>query len=335
MRKSHRNKKNNNTSNSRWLISYADFITLLFAFFVVMYSVSSVSEGKYKKFSESLEATFDSPMKSVSPLNIGKLTKFLSKDDSGDLSVENNTVNNPTDQHVYSQEIPLNLLEKEVELSFKGLIRDGRVNMKRQQDYIEIEIKSSVLFYEGGASLKREAEKIMFDLANVFKKISNFIIVEGYTDNNPISTELYPSNWELSSTRATVVIRKLVELGVDIKQLSAMAFGSNFPIDTNGTDLGRKNNRRVTFIIEKKSHRLEELKNIQHEVNIEEENIFILPELVDEVLNQGDVEVIPEGNAIEAVKQKDGSVKFSRQGIKKIIPEIPESELEVNIPEIP
>lgn len=315
MKKKRHSRLNEKTSGSRWLISYADFITLLFAFFVVMYSVSSVNDGKYRKFSESIEATFDNPMKNIEPLSIGKLTKFLSKHDSGELSLENNTINNPTDENVFSQEIPLDLLEEKAKEKFKGLIKDGRVTMRRQENYVEIEIKSSMLFYEGGASLKKDSAKVIYDLAEVFKEISNYIVVEGFTDNKPISTELFPSNWELSATRSTVIIRKLIELGIPANRLSSMAFGANFPVDTNETDQGRKNNRRVTFIVERKSSRMQELEDMQYKNKISTTEEFIPPEIEEEVLTEGE-EVVPEGDSIAPIIGDDGSLQFNARSIR-------------------
>lgn len=312
MRRGKQKKQNDKTSNDRWLISYADFITLLFAFFVVMYSISSVNEGKYRKFSESIEATFENPMKNIEPLSVGAITKFLSKHDSGDLSLENNTINNPTDENVYSQEIPLDTLEEKAREKFKGLINDGRVNMRRQENYVEIEVKSSMLFYEGGASLKKESAKLLFDLASVFKDVSNHIVVEGFTDNRPISNELFPSNWELSAMRSTTIVRKLVELGVEDSRLSSMAFGANFPVDTNETDVGRKNNRRVTFIVERKNNRIAELESTQYKEDESDE--FIPPVIEEEILTSDDP--IPEGDTIAPIVDDDGTRRFNARSIR-------------------
>lgn len=259
-------------NKERWIVSYADFVTLLFAFFVVMYAISSVNTGKYRVLADALEESFSEPLKSIDPIQLGELARFLSNYDveSEDAPI-NQTINNPQAEENFSEEIPLELLAEEIRPFFKGLIKQGQVELRQQEDWVEVEISSQVLFDTGGAFLKPDAQIIIRDIAEILKKFPNPITVEGFTDNVPIQNALYPSNWELSADRATTFVRELISNGVLANRLSAMGYGENFPIGNNATLEGRKKNRRVIILIQKDSTRRAYLRKLEFQRKLQAE----------------------------------------------------------------
>jgi chemotaxis protein MotB len=215
---------------NRWLLPYADFITLLFAVFVVMYAVSNVEESKLKSLSESLKVALNTQEK-----------------ESKDL-LESSQLNSIIESTKTKEE---NLIELSAALKndLAPLLADNKVRIIKNKGGISIEINDSLLFKSGQALIEMSFDKDLAQIANILKKYPNPIQVEGHTDNNKINTGIYPSNWELSSARASVVVRGLIANGVAEKQLSAVGFAANQPIDTNLTDEGRYHNRRVTIKI--------------------------------------------------------------------------------------
>ena len=199
-------------NHERWLISYADFITLLFAFFVVMYSVSSVNEGKYRVLSDALVAAFRSSAKSLSPIQVGQ------------------AVRSP-----YSAKLEFRRAPSAVKIPNMPAPASGKDSRAAR------EIRR----------ITRQIEETMAHLID--KKL------EGYTDNWPIKTEIYPSNWELSAGRAANVVHLLAREHVDPARLAAVGYGQFRPVASNATPEGRRENRRVLMIIEASAEASEDL----------------------------------------------------------------------------
>lgn len=234
-------------NHERWLVSYADFITLLFAFFIVMYAVSSVNEGKYRVLSSSLVSAFKSD--NSSNLAPSKATEFspisiqqLNQTDSIKL------IDNLSSQKTKKQE-KMKSMAKNILHALEPLVKDGQVRVTQSSLAITVEINASVLFSPGQAKLADNSSLTLQAVAHVIKGHEHEIHVEGHTDNLPIQTENFPSNWELSSARASSVIRLFIENGVEAHRLTALGYGENRPIETNETPEGRKRNRRVTVMI--------------------------------------------------------------------------------------
>jgi len=233
----------------RWLVSYADFITLLFAFFVVMYALSSVNEGKYRILSDSLDAAFRGPPRSLRPIQVGMPARS-SPDSLVDLSdlwryrkLESLT------PHPLIKDPPLDLMEKEITKALKDLIDKGVVEVRNNGQWLEVEINTSILFPSGSAKLSHEAMSVIASLADVLGGFPNRIQVEGFTDNVPISNKVYPSNWELSAARAAGVVRLLAKNDISPERLVAVGHGQNHPRAGNDTEEGRSQNRRVVLTI--------------------------------------------------------------------------------------
>lgn len=230
-------------NHERWLVSYADFITLLFAFFVVMYAISSVNEGKYRVLSNALGTAFGKSQSIPVPV------------------IEKNTVGVPAIivRQTAQQRQNAELLNREKD-SLTGVARDilkalaplvnqGKVRVTQSSRGISVEINASVLFAPGEAKLTPESGEALNAVAQILKNDPHIIQVEGHTDSIPINTTAFPSNWELSSVRASSVVRLFLANGIPEKRLTAVGHGPNFPVDSNDTADGRQRNRRVEVMI--------------------------------------------------------------------------------------
>lgn len=227
-------------NHERWLVSYADFITLLFAFFVVMYALSSINEGKYRILSEALGSAF------------GKLPVAPTSTQQGQASPLRPRSNAPKlggDASFKKEREQMTNMARDILKALAPLVRQGKVKVTQSNRGINVEISASVLFAPGDAHLTAESDQALRAVANVLKSDRHAIQVEGHTDNQPINTVTFPSNWELSAVRASSVVRVFIEAGVQENRLVAMGHGSNRPIDSNLTPDGRARNRRVEIMI--------------------------------------------------------------------------------------
>ncbi|MEO7576068.1 MAG: flagellar motor protein MotD [Massilia sp.] len=225
-------------NHERWLISYADFITLLFAFFVVMYAISVVNEGKYRVFSDSLGTAFGG---------------------SG-AAVPNNYEVQPTTniqmiaarrraEAMRREKERLTTLARDLTSTLAPLVKEGKVRVTQNSRGVTVEINASVLFDPGEARLTDESREALRALAVTLKDDSHAVQVEGHTDTTPIRTALFASNWELSAVRASAVVRLFIDSGVDAKRLSAVGHAANIPVASNDTPEGKARNRRVAVLI--------------------------------------------------------------------------------------
>jgi len=233
----------------RWLVSFADFMTLLFAFFVVMYSISSVNEGKYRVLSDSLSDTFQKEQSSPEVIEFNNKPSQPEESDSENL-IELPIPNDTVEELVKEDKNPtLNEISNEVSGAVEDLINNGLISIDENENWLEIEIKSSILFQSGGSVLSEEAEDVLASLAKIIKAYPNQIQVEGYTDNVPIKTQRFPSNWELSSSRAASVVHLFADEGVTPNNMQAIGYGEFRPKVSNNNAKGRSENRRVVLVI--------------------------------------------------------------------------------------
>ena len=244
-------KEEDTSENSdRWLVSYADFITLLFAFFVVMYALSSVNEGKYRVLSHSLVNAFQS--KSANPISFEstELPSIIEQpiQFAEETSVSPDVVDNQKDSRIKRKNKMKNMA-KDILLALEPLVQDGKVRVTQNALGVTVEINASVLFSPGMAQLAESSSLTLSAVAQVIKNHDQEIHVEGHTDNTPIRTQAFPSNWELSTARASSVIRLFIENGMAPNKLTAIGYADNKPVETNSTLEGRKRNRRVAIMI--------------------------------------------------------------------------------------
>lgn len=221
-------------NHERWLVSYSDFITLLFAFFVVMYSISSINEGKYKIVSESLTSVFSQPDSSPAPIAV---EGHMFSGGQGRESVQQQS------------DDPLQSIADSVREEFGDLLANEQLKIRGNELWIEIELSSGLLFHSGDALPNDEAFGIIEKIANILAPYGNPIHVEGFTDNQPIDTPQFPSNWELSTARAASVVRMLSIYGVASSRMAAMGYGEFQPVADNATAEGRAKNRRVVLAV--------------------------------------------------------------------------------------
>lgn len=235
-------------NKERWLISYADFITLLFAFFVVMYSVSSVNQGKYKVLSETLTGVFNAPQRSINPIEVGEQPAVAAPSDDVIPPPVAEAHSNPQ-QDAEARSEALRAMADQLALEFDDLINRGVVTLETNDRWLALNLPNSLLFSSGDAEPHYDAFDVIRKIASVLRDRDNAVKVEGFTDNQPISTSRFPSNWELSSARAAAVVRMLTMEGVEPERLAAVGYGRFQPVARNDTDEGRRRNRRVVLLI--------------------------------------------------------------------------------------
>lgn len=209
--------KNEYYSNSkdyinRWVVSYADFVTMLLALFMVMYAVSRVDNQKLIEFQGKMQQTFS---------NQTNVTKYQAEKQT---KVEKII----SDNLKHSKSVKLDKTDK-------GLV---------------IRVENNVLFDEGSAIIKPQAQKTLDEISKVLTKFENPVIIEGHTDSTPIKNTKYPSNWELSTARSTNIIAYITKHSkVSPKRLCAVGYGEYMPKGDNTTISGRNSNRRVDIIV--------------------------------------------------------------------------------------
>lgn len=228
-------------NHDRWLISYADFITLLFALFVVLYAVSSVNEGKYRVLSNALGNAFGRV--SVLPGVVVEPPAALPI--PGRIANPNTRRN----EALRREREQMTSMARDILKVLAPLIREGKVRVAQTSLGVSVEINASVLFSPGDAKLTDESGQALKAVATVLKDDTHAIQVEGHTDNVPISNFVFPSNWELSAVRASSVVRLFIENGIAETRLTAVGYGPTRPIVENESVEGRSKNRRVTVTI--------------------------------------------------------------------------------------
>jgi len=236
--------KRGGPDNGRWLLTYSDLITLLMIFFIMMYVISNVNAQKFAKMANVLGQVFGN--KSAGVLNNG--TSILK--DSGNT---NPKASNGNDAQDISQ---LNQVKQELEGYLKSKSLNGKVSVTLEERGLVISLQDTILFDSGSAILTPEAGSIISDIGAKLQALSNFIRIEGHTDDLPIQTVKYPSNWELSSARATNVVRELImHSQISSDRLSATGYGEYRPLETNDSEQHRQMNRRVDILILKETYK--------------------------------------------------------------------------------
>lgn len=231
-------------NHERWLVSYADFITLLFAFFVVMYALSTVNEGKYRVLSDSMSVAFRNvQVNSSSPLPISVTAPIISPQ-------KQNVAAKAQEVVKQKQRDKMRNVAKDILEVMAPLIEQGKVRVIETSRGVTIEINDSILFSPGQALLQPALVKAMSSIADVLVPTDFPITIEGHTDNVPIKTAQFPSNWELSAVRATTVLRLFADAGVSPERLTAIGFADTRPVEPNVLADGRARNRRVTILID-------------------------------------------------------------------------------------
>lgn len=244
-------------SHERWMVSYADFLTLLLAFFIVMYSVSQRDEGKFRVLSQTLTEAFNIPASSIDPIRVGEPVSAVmpgvvsdavqapeQQPDAGEAEKqEPATTSEPQLPEDFKR------ISQRIEEEFSGLVVSGQLSVRGTEEWLEIELRSNLLFASAEASIAPAARPILRQLADVLRDTALPIRVEGFTDDQPIATGVFPSNWELSSARAATIVKLFAEFGIAPQRLAAIGYGEFQPVVSNATEAGRARNRRVVLML--------------------------------------------------------------------------------------
>ena len=247
-----RRQSDEHENHERWLVSYADFITLLFAFFVVMYALSSINEGKYRVMSDSISTAFRSVSGASSGGQIAVSSSF-STPVSIAIPTKRLPPNIKTDATQAVKRERLKNVAKDLNKALAPLVAEGKVKVTEGALGVTVDINASVLFAPGDARLDLGAVRALAAVAQILAPTDFPITVEGHTDNTPINTAQFPSNWELSGMRASSVVRLFIETGVAGARLTATGYADQRPLADNATADGRQRNRRVAITIESRN----------------------------------------------------------------------------------
>lgn len=250
----HRHEEHQN--HEAWAIPYADLMTLLLAFFVVMYAVSVVNEGKFRVMSESLLQAFNGNSQVIAPPPASE----GQRQPAAAVPIRHSAnMSNPVTLPIPLHRPPaagraggaqsMQDIENQVRKALQPLIDRKLVVVRHTPDWLEIEIRTDILFPSGVAQLSASANAVLENLAGILAGFPNALRVEGFTDNVPISTLQYPSNWELSAARAASVARLFAMSGVAPDRLGIVGWGEVRPLATNDTAEGRNQNRRVLVVV--------------------------------------------------------------------------------------
>lgn len=223
-------------NHERWLVSYSDFVTLLFAFFVVMYSVSSVNEKKYRQLAVTLESAFSGNSDAVDNLN----------------GVDVEHIGEPLQRDLLgSQLAEVDELADDIKKALSGVVDDDKISLSGNEEWVEIELSANLLFSLGSSRMNNEAKKLLSSVAEILAPFDNAVAIAGHTDDLPINNAEFDNNWALSSARAVSVVNFLAYQGVKPHRLSAVGYGEHRPILENTNNESRMRNRRVVIKIAK------------------------------------------------------------------------------------
>ncbi|HEY8271468.1 MAG TPA: OmpA family protein [Pseudobdellovibrionaceae bacterium] len=249
MRKRHEEHEN----HERWLVSYADFITLLFAFFVVMYATSTNNLGKQKEFENSVRANLR--------LGIGAAAEEKPTSAAPDASkiIDEYIQSKDGQENGGAQSFPQKGSNAEV-ADYATRYLGKQMNAVTQKELglevhhdalgVRVSLAASSVFPEGEFKMKRSSLKILGQIGELLRQTDKKILVEGHTDDQPISSESVASNWELASLRATSVVRYLIKSqSLDPRRMAAISYADQKPLVPNDTPENRAKNRRIEILI--------------------------------------------------------------------------------------
>lgn len=273
-----RRKPEEHANHEAWAIPFADLLTLLLAFFVVMYAISQVNEGKYRVLSDSLVAAFQGTPRTLEPVQVGEKQVGSGSDiamtvvqadtlagqprqllEAVSIADEGPRQNAPTTAQRDGVPLPtagddaaqsrLPQVADDVAAAMQDLVRDKKVVVRRYKNRVEVEIRTDLLFQSGSASLAPNAIEVIERLSDTLRPFPNALRIEGHTDNIPIRTVAFRSNWELSAARAATVVLLMSQRGIQPTRLAVLGFGEFRPADSNATSEGRNMNRRVLLVV--------------------------------------------------------------------------------------
>lgn len=265
-------------SEAGWILTYADLVTLLLVFFVLLFSISSLDLQRFRQVVDAMKKSFGSPTavvelvvpdQSEAPKSqeTDREKKAAPVEDFEDLKARareeyteemRQKIREDVEKEIREEtraelleEMDNKLVEDVRELVEK--IRQGdNIVVTKERNRITITVEGQVFFSSGVADLNPEALPILDEIALIIMKYPDYRVnIRGHTDDRPINTPVFPSNWELSAVRATTVLRYLITQGVNPLRLTATGYGELLPLAANDNPENRARNRRVEFVLEK------------------------------------------------------------------------------------
>lgn len=232
-------------NHDRWLVSYADFITLLFAFFTVMYATSTKDFDKEKQFEQSIKKAFYAAV------------RFGGQDGPGEfpeMGEDVSPIAPPIEVFRRKSAGPGELLDAIERAANETMTKEDREQLKlelKEDNFgVRVSLDSSAVFDSGSAAMKQEVLKALNKLTALLHEVNRSMLVEGHTDNQAIRTPQYPSNWELAAARASTIVRYMIKIhSIEPAKLAAISYADQRPIASNATEDGRKKNRRIEILL--------------------------------------------------------------------------------------
>ena len=228
----------------RWLVSYADILTLLFAFFTMLYAISATDVVKAERLSRSLRESFGEDLLEV-PVQPSDEPTIL----DGEIPQPQLEDQAGAEAARTADQKRLDILGTRVEELTQGEKEVPGISVRRTEEGLVISLAESVLFDRGGADLADPAKGALADVAGLLKGVPNHVRVEGHTDDSPVRGAQQESNWALSAARAVAIIHVLTSEGIAPLRLSASGFADQRPLMSNETPEGRRANRRVDLVV--------------------------------------------------------------------------------------
>lgn len=236
--------KEHEDNPDRWLVSYADFITLLFAFFTVLYATSQANLEKAKEFEQSIKKYL---------IKAGAFGS--SGQDINQGQIHNSPIDQPVKTFPQAADQEVDETQKKIEIFLEQNLSDDELervlrDVSSDGPGVRISLAADEIFAEASARLKPKALPVLDKLAHLLAESKTKILVESHTDDSPIKSDLYPSQWELSANRATTVVRYLIKVRkIDGQRLAAVSYGPERPVVPNDSEPNRRRNQRLDFLI--------------------------------------------------------------------------------------
>lgn len=231
-------------NHERWLVSYADFITLLFAVFVTLYAMSQTDKKKVEEIMASMANSFGFTTSSASKaavIEMGSMNIIP--------SLQKNAVAPPTRGKSRGSNEDFKQTKRAIEAYLTKAGAQDKVSVSITQRGLVVSLKEAGFFDSGSAALKHSSVALLNDVMGSLSGYSNMLRIEGHTDNVPISSAAFPSNWELSTARATNVLQHLMKQDFEPQRMSAAGYGEYHPVADNSSAEGRQKNRRIDIVL--------------------------------------------------------------------------------------
>ena len=313
MRRRLRHNTSKNQHTERWLVSYADYMTIMFAFFVVMYAIAINKNEDFQILSDSLEQVFEKSAREQQQVGTGVngtgiLTDRVSpekdilygesirKDEQGPELLDGQSETSNIDKKHLGK--PLDSLLTKLQSALIDEIRDGEASLELHQDWLIIELSSGMLFSSGSAVAQQRAKEVVGLVRDIIAPVDNYIRGRGYTDNEGIRNEMFRSNWELSVARATSILVELESLGINPARMAIEGYGEYSPFASNDTEQGRAENRKVVVALSKYGLPPEEPQSTEQESQNQPEKTT-------------EIELPSDDNSIKVIQLPHGGIRIT------------------------